>query len=48
MVVEYGSELFRSILTPLVATIEAVLRASLAIGSLKISLGQVLLFLITV
>src|ERR1700738_4439373 len=38
---------FFGLLTPLIATIEAVLRASLAIGSLKISLGQVLL-LVTV
>jgi potassium-dependent mechanosensitive channel len=35
-------------LTPLSATIEAVLRANLAIGSLNISLGQVLLFTVTV
>ena len=39
---------FFGLLTPLIATIEAVLRTSLAIGSLKISLGQVLLFMVTV
>ena len=39
---------FFGLLTPLIATIEAVLRTSLAIGSLKISLGQVLLFIVTV
>ena len=36
---------FFGLLTPLIATIEAVLRANLAIGSLNISLGQVLLFI---
>jgi potassium efflux system protein len=33
---------FFGLLTPLISTIEAVLRTSLAIGSLKISLGQVM------
>jgi potassium-dependent mechanosensitive channel len=36
------------LLTPLIATIEAVLRANLIVGSLKISLDQVLLFTVTV
>src|ERR1700722_2377847 len=39
---------FFGLLTPLTATIEAVLRANLIIGSLNISLGQVLLFTVTV
>ena len=39
---------FFGLLTPSIATIEAVLRANLAIGSLNISLGQVLLFTVTV
>ena len=36
------------LLTPLIATIAPVLRAPLIIGSLSISLGQVLLFMVTV
>jgi potassium-dependent mechanosensitive channel len=36
------------LLTPSIATIGAVLRANLAIGSLNISLGQILLFIVTV
>ena len=39
---------FFGLRTPLMATIEAVLGANLIIGSLKISLGQVLLFMVTV
>ena len=39
---------FFGLLTPLIATIEAVLRANLIIGALNISLGQVLLFTVTV
>ena len=39
---------FFGLLTPLMATIEAVLRVNLAIGSLSISLGRVLLFMVTV
>jgi potassium-dependent mechanosensitive channel len=39
---------FFGLLTPLMATIEAVLQANLIIGSLNISLGQVLLFTVTV
>ena len=39
---------FFGLLTPLIATIEAVLRANLIVGSLDISLGQVLLFAVTV
>ena len=39
---------FFGLLTPLIATIEAVLRANLIIGSLNISLDQVLLFMVIV
>src|SRR5271165_1701982 len=39
---------FFGLLTPLIATIEAVLQANLIIGALNISLGQVLLFTVTV
>jgi potassium efflux system protein len=39
---------FFGLLTPLIATIEAVLLATLTIGSLKISLDQVLLFTVAI
>jgi len=39
---------FFGLLTPFIATIEAVLRANLTVGSLKISLDQVLLFTVTI
>jgi potassium-dependent mechanosensitive channel len=39
---------FFALRTPLVTNIEAALRANLIIGSLNISLGQVLVFIVTV